>query len=435
MAGDYSVMRTQVARQGVLVAESLEEFADIIDVVLRCKIWPSGGSAVLPESGAFKALTLDLCEDIGLPLPVLTDDTAPLLRAALPDFVPVSNPVDLTAQGLVDPDLYRRALASLSADQRFGCIVLGIIQTDAKTCAIKFPPIIEAIRTLAPAKPVIFAGLDDGAEVPADYLAQLRALGVPYFPSPGRAFRAIARICAASTSPVNVEIATASTTHISLQPGVIAEYRAKEILKPLGIPFPPGRLAKTLHAAVQAASDVGYPVVLKAQSAQLPHKSDAGGVLLNIQDDVAMAAAWTRLHANLEKSRPGLALDGVLIEGMSKPGVELIIGGRNDPDWGPVVLIGFGGVQAEILKDVRLLAADLSAKEIAQELYKLKSGELLHGFRGTPPLDVEAAARIVAQIGALLRAEPRIQEIDLNPVILYPVGAGAIALDALIIAK
>ena len=176
-------------------------------------------------------------------------------------------------------------------------------------------------------------------------------------------------------------------------------------------------------------------MVLKAQSADLPHKSDAGGVLLNIKDDVAIAAAWARLHANLEKSRPGLALDGILIEGMSKPGVELIIGGRNDPEWGPVVLVGFGGVQAEILKDVRLLAADLSAEEITQELYKLKSGELLHGFRGAPPLDVEAAAHIVAQIGALLRAEPRVQEIDLNPVILYPQGAGAIALDALIIAK
>ena len=125
----------------------------------------------------------------------------------------------------------------------------------------------------------------------------------------------------------------------------------------------------------------------------------------------------------------------MLIEGMSKPGVELIIGGRNDPDWGAVVLVGFGGVQAEILKDVRLLAADLSREEIVEELYRLKSAELLHGFRGMPPLDVAAAARIVAQISALLRAEPRIQEIDLNPVILYPQGHGAIALDALIIAK
>jgi acyl-CoA synthetase (NDP forming) len=436
MAGDYSVMRAQVERKGVLVAESLEEFGDMIDVILRCNTRPSGGSAVLTESGAFKALTLDLCEDIGLPLPALTDDSAPLLRAALPNFVPVSNPVDLTAQGLVDPDLYRRALAALVGDDRFGCIVLGIIQTDAKTCAIKFPPIIEAIRTLAPEKSVIFAGLDDGAEVPAEFLAQLRALGVPYFSSPGRAFRAIARICAAPARSPQSDVNSASgTTLATLPSGTIAEYKAKKYLRPLGIPFPAGRLVKTLQAAVQAASELGYPVVLKAQSADLPHKSDAGGVLLNIKDDVSIAAAWTRLHANLEQSRPGLKLDGVLIEGMSKPGVELIIGGRNDPDWGPIVLVGFGGVQAEILKDVRLLAADLSAEEIVEELYKLKSGELLRGFRGAPPLDVAAAAHIVAQVGGLLRAEPRIQEIDLNPVLLYAKGAGAIALDALIIAK
>jgi acyl-CoA synthetase (NDP forming) len=434
MAGDYGIMRTQVERKGVLVAESLEEFGDMIDVILRCKTRPSGGSAVLTESGAFKALTLDLCEEIGLPLPVLTDDSAPLLRAALPDFVPVSNPVDLTAQGLVDPDLYRRALASLIGDERFGCIVLGIIQTDAKTCAIKFPPIIGAIRTLAPEKPVIFAGLDDGAEVPVEYLAQLRALGVPYFSSPGRAFRAIARICAAPASSLQGDIGTVPGSQLATFPsGTIAEYQAKEILTPLGIPFPAGRLVKTLDAAVQAASELGYPVALKAQSALLPHKSDAGGVLLNIKDDVSIATAWTRLHANLERSRPGLNLDGVLIEGMSKPGVELIIGGRNDPDWGPIVLVGFGGVQAEILKDVRLLAADLSTEEIVQELYKLKSGEILRGFRGAPPLDVAAAAHIVAQIGTLLRTDPRIQEIDLNPVMLYP--KGAVALDALIIAK
>jgi acyl-CoA synthetase (NDP forming) len=133
LAGDYSVMSAKVRREGVLLAGSLEEFGDILDIILRCPTRPAGGSAVLTESGAFKALTLDLCEEIGLPLPTLTDESAPALRSALPAFVPVGNPVDLTAQGLVDPDLYRRALAALVTDERFGCIVLTIIQTDART--------------------------------------------------------------------------------------------------------------------------------------------------------------------------------------------------------------------------------------------------------------------------------------------------------------
>jgi acyl-CoA synthetase (NDP forming) len=444
LAGDYSVMRTHVERAGVLVTETLEEFGDVLDVAARCSASPSGGAAVLTESGAFKALTLDLCEEIGLPLPIVTDESAPLLRTALPEFVPVSNPVDLTAQGLVDPGLYRRVLAALLQDERFGCVIFAIIQTDERTCAAKFPTIIEAIRELKSKKPMVFAGLDEGAAVPEEYIAQLRALQVPYFPSPGRALRAVARTCAAAKAragaatdggPAHKSV-DAPQLHLQLLGGgPIPEYRAKEILKPLGVPFPVGRMVKTVEAAARAAADIGYPVVFKAQSADLPHKSDAGGVVLNIKDAHGIAAAWARLHANITRSRPDLLLEGVLVEHMSKPGVELIIGGRNDPDWGPIMLAGFGGVQAEILKDVRFMAPDLSIDEITCELNKLKSGELLRGYRGAPALDVLAVAQIVARLGALLLAEASLKEIDLNPVIVYPTGAGAIALDALIIAN
>ena len=434
MAGDYDVMSTKVRRVGVVLADNLEEFGDVLDIISRCPARPSGGAVVLAESGAFKALALDLCEEIGLPLPVLTDPSAPALRAALPDFVPVSNPVDLTAQGLVDPDIYRRALTALLPDERFGCIVLAIIQTDAKTSAIKFSTIINAMRTLAPTKPVVFAGLDEGAPICEEYVSQLRALGVPYFPSPTRAFRAVARVCALAPAAIEDTRARSAIPRMNLPEGAIAEYRSKELLAPYGVPFPDGRLVTTLDAALVAAADLGYPIVLKAQSRELPHKSDAGGVLLNIADAKGLPAAWSRLHDNIARSRPGLALDGVLIERMSKMGLELIVGGRNDRDWGPIVLAGFGGVQAEVLKDVRLLPPDLSVEEIVAELNRLKSAELLRGFRGSPALDIRAAARIVEKVGVLLMAEPSIREIDLNPVIVYTRGSGALALDALIVA-
>ena len=434
MAGDYLVMRTQVEHQGVMVAENLEEFADVLELTLRCGATPSRGTAVLTESGAFKALTLDLCEQLGVDLPMLTDESAPLLRAALPNFVPVSNPVDLTAQGLVDPDLYRRTLEALLQDERFGSIVLGIIQTDASTSHIKFPPLIGALRDLKPRQAVIFAGLDEGATVPAEYIEQLRSLNVPYFPSPDRAFRAVARWCGATER----DTATVEATPVGLPEklpakGVLAEYRSKQLLVPRGIPFPVGRLVKTLEQAQQAAAEMGLPVVLKAQSGDLPHKSDAGGVILGLKDAEAIAEGWGRLQSNIAYHRPGLILDGVLIEKMSKPGVELIIGGRNDPDWGPVVLAGFGGIQAEILQDVRLLPANLTIAGIVRELGLLKSAALLRGFRGSPVLDVAAAADIISRVAAVLRAEPSIREIDLNPVIIYPQGEGAIALDALVV--
>ena len=433
MAGDYQVMRCLVERQGVLLTETLEEFSDLLELTVRFPGLPARGPAVLTESGAFKALTLDLCDQVGLDLPQISDDNAPLLRAALPNFVPASNPVDLTAQGLVDPDLFRRALSALLQDDRFGSIIFGIIQTDPKTCQLKFPAIIAAVAQLKPEKPVIFAGLDDGAEVPTQFIAQLRALNVPYFPSAERAYRAMAHWCRAAHR--DTAVSAALPTPLSLRPphGILAEYRAKELLAPLGIRFPLGNLAKTLAEAQSAAARIGMPVALKAQSNDLPHKSDAGGVELGLTDAASIAQAWDRLHSNVARHRPDLELEGVLVERMSPRGTELIVGGRNDPEWGPIVLAGFGGVQAEILHDVRLMPADLTLDGFARELQLLKGAPLLRGFRGSSPLDVAAVADLISRIGAVLRGEPDILEIDLNPVIVYAKGKGAIALDALLV--
>jgi acyl-CoA synthetase (NDP forming) len=434
MAGDYQVMRTQVERQGVLAAENLEELGDILEIAMRCPARFSGGSVMLTESGAFKALTLDLCEQIGLELPLLTDENAPELRAAMPDFVAVSNPLDLTAQGLVDPDLYRRTLTPLLRDDRFGSIILGIIQTDAATSNLKLPPIIAAIESLKPQKPVVFAGLDEGAAVPPEYISRLRSLGVPYFPSPDRAMRAVARFNAHAARDFDLAAPRPVRIARALPAGrVVAEYVAKQFLAPWGVPFPEGRFVTTLEQALAAAPELGYPLALKAQSPDLSHKSDAGGVVLGLKNSQELAAGWQRLHANIAHHRPGLALDGVLMEKMGKRGVELIVGARNDAEWGPVILVGFGGVQAEILKDVRLLPPDLTVDGIIRELLMLKSAPLLQGFRGSPPLDIAAVADLIARIGELVLAEPSIREIDLNPIILYPRGEGAIALDALML--
>lgn len=431
MAGDWQVMRTLVEHAGVVLVEGLEELGDVVDLAMRCGPIAAAGTAVLTESGAFKALTLDLCEQIGLPLPEPAAATTAALRGAIPDFIPVSNPMDLTAQALVDPDLYRRTLEPLLADDRFGAIVLGIIQTDIATSRLKFEPIIQAIRTLAPSKPVVFAGLDEGAPVPSEYLAELRALGVAYFPSPDRAFRAIARLAAARPE---AEAAGAPVTATLPHGGVIPEYEAKALLAPLAIPFPTGGFARTPDEAAQIAERVGYPVVLKVQAQALSHKSDVGGVILNLADADALAAGWQTLQANLGRHAPGVSIDGVLVERMGARGTELIVGARNDPEWGAVILVGFGGVQAEILQDVRLIPADLSRDAIMAELRKLKSGALLDGWRGAPALDVAAVADIVVALGQMLRGTPQIREVDLNPVLIYPVGEGAVALDALILA-
>lgn len=331
MAGDYQVMRAKVERAGVVFAETLEELGDIAEIALRCPTVPAAGVAVMGESGAFKALTLDLAEALDLDLPAVADDDAPALRAALPDFVGVSNPLDITAQGLVDPDLYHRLLAALFDDDRFGSIVVGVIQTDPVKMGIKLPPILRAVRELQPTKPVIFAGLDEGAAL-GDYVAQLHAAGVPYFPSTERALRALKRLNArARRDFTECDLASLPVAGLPAEGGVIPEYRAKALLAPLGLPFPQGAFCASVEQAIAAAARIGYPIVVKAQSADLSHKSDAGGVILNIADDDALRGAWDRLYGNVVAYDAGIALDGVLVERMGKRSVEMIVGRGTTP--------------------------------------------------------------------------------------------------------
>ena len=194
-------------------------------------------------------------------------------------------------------------------------------------------------------------------------------------------------------------------------------------------------MAADLPAARRAAADIGFPLALKAQSGALSHKSDAGGVVLGIADQAALTAGWARLHADVAKARPDLKLDGVLVEAMQRNGVEMIVGARNDPEWGAMLAVGLGGVFAEALHDVRLLPADLAADAIAEEMLALKGGRLLSGFRGSPAADIGAVAKIAARLGAFVVQHPEVAEVDLNPVVVYPQGEGAIALDALIVTR
>lgn len=436
MAGDYKLMRAKVERAGVVFAETLEELSDIAEILARCPPLAGADLAVLGESGAFKALTLDLAEELALPLAPLDDANSPALRAALPPFVPVSNPLDITAQGLSQPEIYTNILSALFEDGRIGAVLAGIIQGDPVTSTIKVPAILKSLEGHDGAKPLIFAGLDEGAEIPAHFVAALREAGVPWFPSSERAVRALARLAGlarrdlADTAPAPMPV-----PGLSGMSGVVPEYRAKELLGPLGLAFPQGRFAASADDAVAAADAVGYPVAMKAQAAALGHKSDAGGVLLNLADADAVRAAWGRIHANVAAYDAALALDGVLIEKMGARGMEMIVGARNDPEWGPVVLAGFGGVTAEILQDVRLITPDLSEDAIVADLMRLKSAALLRGYRGSPALDVRALARFIRSVAAILLAEPAIAELDLNPVILHPEGEGVVALDALMLVR
>ena len=227
----------------------------------------------------------------------------------------------------------------------------------------------------------------------------------------------------------------ADALHINIRKhGSIAEWRGKEILARCGVPVPRGRLATSLAEAHVIAQEIGFPVVLKAQADALAHKSEAGGVIVGIADAAQLDAAEARMVQSVSAAAPHITLDGMLVETLApKGGLEMIVGARRDPQWGPVLLVGLGGVWTEALHDVRLLPADAGAGEIAHELEKLKGAALLHGLRGAPARDVAAFAGVAAKIGALMLANPDIVEIDVNPVNVYAIGEGALALDALIV--
>ncbi len=434
MAGDYQLMKAKLAREGVIFADTLEELGDITEIALRCPALPGANMAVLGESGALRGLAFDIAEDIGLDLIHLDDDNSPALRAILPDFVPVSNPTDITALGLSEPEIYTKVLTALLDDERVGSVVASIIQSDPITSGIKFPHIIKVLEDGTFAKPLVFAGVDEGATVPAEYIEGLRKVGIPWFPSTERAYRAIARL--ADLAKRDLEDRSGepiAVTGLDAVSGVVPEYKAKELLRPLGIAFPESQFAADADQAVAAAEAIGFPVVMKAQAAALGHKSDAGGVILNLKSADEVREAFTRMYANVSNYDASIQLDGVLVEKMGRMGTEMIVGAKNDPEWGPVVLAGFGGVTAEILKDVKLFTPDMDQAAVHEGLLALKQAAILKGYRGSPALDVAAVAELIVQVGRVMAGNPRIREIDLNPVIVHPEGEGVVALDALML--
>lgn len=434
MTGDHDVMRALVEQAGVLMVETIEELIDVAECIARFKTLPYGGAAIMGESGAFKALMFDYCEELKLPLPQPEGEAEKALAAIAPGLIMAGNPLDMTAQALVDPGLYRKAIIPFLQTKGCGSILLSIILSSTESARRKMPPVIDVLREFGAERAFIFSMLGEDVEVPAEIVDAVRKAGAPFFRSSERALRALARISHwndRAYAPPSADMKAAQ----ALPAGVMPEYKAKQVLAQEGMPMPQGGMARTLDEALALFAKLKGPVALKAQAAALSHKSDAGGVILNLGSEAALREGWDRLHRNIEKAKPGLTLDGVLVEKMSNPGLELILGARNDPEWGPVLVAGLGGVMAEALKDVRLLAPDASEEQIRAKLKSLNGAKLLGAFRGKPARDINAVVKSVQQLGRFMLAHPEVTEVDINPLLVGGEGEGALPLDALIVAR
>jgi acyl-CoA synthetase (NDP forming) len=435
LAGSYTAMRTAVEGAGIAVVDTLEELADVTELLARFGTAPTRGVGVVSFSGAFCGQAHDYCAGLGLEIPTLSPQTAEALGPQLPEFVAPANPLDLTSQPAWQPELLGIGVKALLDDPAIGSVVIG---TPFGGTAAQSQAYLDGLlpRLEGNRKPVVFGAMTDGRTQSPELLQALAAANLPFIPSPERALRAMATLTGYGrrrARPGGVERPLPFPGLPVLGAGGQPEWVGKALLSAIGIAVPQGALARSLEEAAAVAARIGYPVVVKAQAAELAHKTEAGGVIIGIGDAEALTLAWDQLQANVARARPDAKLDGVLIEQQAPKGVELMIGARRDPDWGPLLVAGLGGVWAEALGDIRTMPPALAPEHIVEELHSLKGARLLEGFRGGPELDVWAVARAASALGRLLLTRPEILEIEVNPLSVGPKGAGAIALDALVI--
>jgi acyl-CoA synthetase (NDP forming) len=212
---------------------------------------------------------------------------------------------------------------------------------------------------------------------------------------------------------------------------VLTEVESKQILEEAGIPAASARLASTADEAVKAAAELGYPVVLKIVSPEVTHKSDVGGVKLNLDSAETVAAAFQEITKAVKRQQPEARIKGVAVQKMARPGIEVIVGMSKDPQFGPVLMFGLGGVLVEVLKDVAFRIVPLEARDARQMIREIKGFPVLEGFRGQEAADLEALEKLLLKVSAFVEAHPEIEELDLNPVFAYK--DGALAVDARVV--
>ncbi|MBN8293282.1 acetate--CoA ligase family protein [Rhodobacter sp. NTK016B] len=435
LAGNHAVMQAAARNEAVVVVDTLDEMFDVLAILVRFPVPPPGKAGIVTNSGAIRGLAFDFCEKVGLELAPLSPEVKAELTTQVPEYVHVDNPFDVGTTGFANPGIFGTSAEAMLKDPGIG-MILSAHAGGSPVMQVKKSDYLVPVYQQAK-KPILFCIIGDDYALDAQFMRDVRDSGIPFFRSPERAMRAMKVVSDYANALAALEDRSeAQAPSLDLPAGgALTEHAGKAILRDLGLRCPAGALVQDLDGALRVAGRIGYPVVIKAQAKALSHKSDAGAVIINLRDEAALKDGWDTLHANLAKAAPGVALDGVLVEEMAAPGLELVVGARRDPDWGPVLLVGLGGVWIEVLKDSRLMPPDISHARAVAEIHKLKAAKLLEPFRGQPARDVSAVADAVVALGALMRANPQIAEIDINPLVVYAEGEGVIALDALIVTQ
>lgn len=435
LTGSDAVIDAVFRRHGVLRVRSVEALIDIghaASLLMPDRLPANDAVTLVAASGGFGIMMADAMSDAGLALPALAPDTQRRILEAVPT-ASTGNPVDASAQMSSRPDILLKMLTALLDDPSASSLALfmSLSLYNTRLRGIYLEALAQ-VRTSHPDRLLMVI-----SQGPADAVEQINALGIPVFSSIDAAATGLSGLVKLGKLRAAAYADTALPAAEPVDPAVFRnEFHAKQALRNAGIDVPREFIARSADDAVRAAEAIGYPVVLKIASEDVAHKTEAGGVVLNVADADAVRDAHARILANVARHAPGARIDGVLVAPMVAGGTELIAGVSQDPVFGPIVMVGMGGIYAEVLKDVAVQAAPVTEDEAAEMIRSLKMFAILDGARGQPKADIAAAARSVARLSAFAyRHRDDVAEIDMNPILVRPQGQGVVVLDALMIPR
>lgn len=427
LAGEDAIYDAAFRQAGAYRARTLDELVDCAYAASRGCLPRSSRLAVVSLSGGIGVLAADVSTRNGLELPPLDDTAMAAIRTVFPAAAG-SNPLDTSGAWVNDPSLYARVAGVVIDATRCG-IVFGYLASVGRNPRhweqIK-GPLFELRRRHPDKLFVLTMACTDEVRDEVD------REGFLWFPEPERAVAAAAALAKLGKGFHAVRGEPGPAPRISPLRGPINEIGAKAILKEAGIAVLPERLAHSAAEAREAARELGYPVAIKVVSPDIAHKSDIGGVRLDLRNEAELAAAFEEVMRSAAGNVPGARIDGMLVSPMVKGGVETILGVAHDPVFGPVVMFGMGGAYVEALKDVSFRVAPIDADTARGMIAETAASRLLGGIRGAQPADVEGLAATLARLSAFAAANAdSINSIDVNPYVA--IASGGYALDALVV--
>ena len=429
LAGDDAVYDALFRQYGALRARTIEEF---FNLGYALDTWPRPPAGrrlgIFTISGGVGALMADEAQDAGLALPEPAAAAQARLLAQVP-FASARNPVDVTGQAISEPGLLLATADDILADGRYDA--LAVFLAAAGSSEALWPTFENFAREMQARHPGVPLAIS--ALFTPERRRQLERLGCLVFPDPSAAIRTLGTVAQlADHADAAAEPAASSDDPPPLL-DAYNEVQAMDLLRRAGLPATPCILATDADAAVRAAAELDGPVALKIVSPDIVHKSDVGGVKLNVAGEDALRRAHADILDAVRRHAPEARIDGVLVAPMAPKGVECIAGVHCDPVFGPVVMFGLGGVFVEVLKDVSFRLAPFGRDEALAMIREIKGYALLQGARGTPPCDVDALADALAALSRFAHARrDDFSSVEINPLLALPAGQGALALDAVV---